>query len=298
MTWTFDRPTISSAAASVSRRPAVVAMLNPAANRWAGVEAVADREVRQVAREVADRAKLLEAAAEMASGADRVLDQDRQAGQAESFGGVAQAQRERGDPLVDRTASVTAGMQHEILGADLAARSSSPRKQAIDLAADDGVERRQVDQVVDVDDQRVKVVALAAARSRAICCASQPRACHMRGLAEKIWKVFAPSSTAVSAAVSSEPRVNVWIPSRRGYIVPKRLSLPNNCRMAAGRGGGAVCGRGRDVFPRDRILTEAIGTNVLAMHRPHGFVVHAPAPQLGNSIPHNCYKPSPGAFSL
>jgi hypothetical protein len=31
----------------------------------------------------------------------------------------------------------------------------------------------------------------------------------MRGLALKIWKVLAPSSAAVSAAVSSEPRVNV-----------------------------------------------------------------------------------------
>jgi len=41
----------------------------------------------------------------------------------------------------------------------------------------------------------------------------------MRGLAGKIWKVLAPSSAAVSAAVSSDPRVKVWIPRRRGYSV-------------------------------------------------------------------------------
>jgi hypothetical protein len=50
----------------------------------------------------------------------------------------------------------------------------------------------------------------------------------MRGLAEKIWKVFAPSSAAVSAAVSSDPRVKVWIPSRRGYIVSERLNDQRN----------------------------------------------------------------------
>jgi hypothetical protein len=31
----------------------------------------------------------------------------------------------------------------------------------------------------------------------------------MRGLAEKIWKVFAPNSAARKAAVSSEPEVKV-----------------------------------------------------------------------------------------
>jgi len=31
----------------------------------------------------------------------------------------------------------------------------------------------------------------------------------MRGLAEKIWNVFAPSSAALSAALSSEPAIDV-----------------------------------------------------------------------------------------
>jgi hypothetical protein len=40
----------------------------------------------------------------------------------------------------------------------------------------------------------------------------------MRGLAEKIWKVFAPSRWAVSAASSSDFERDVWIPIRRnGY---------------------------------------------------------------------------------
>jgi hypothetical protein len=37
---------------------------------------------------------------------------------------------------------------------------------------------------------------------------------HCRGLEEKIWNVFAPSSTALSAARSSEPAMDVWIPIR------------------------------------------------------------------------------------
>jgi hypothetical protein len=40
----------------------------------------------------------------------------------------------------------------------------------------------------------------------------------MRGLAEKIWKVFAPSLWAVSAASSSDFERDVWMPIRRnGY---------------------------------------------------------------------------------
>jgi len=37
----------------------------------------------------------------------------------------------------------------------------------------------------------------------------------MRGLAEKIWKVLAPSSAALRAAFSSDPDVKVWMPRRR-----------------------------------------------------------------------------------
>ena len=38
---------------------------------------------------------------------------------------------------------------------------------------------------------------------------------HMRGLAEKIWKVFAPSSCALRAVFSSVPWLVVWIPILR-----------------------------------------------------------------------------------
>jgi hypothetical protein len=36
----------------------------------------------------------------------------------------------------------------------------------------------------------------------------------MRGLAEKIWKQLAPSSTALCAAFTSAPDVEVWMPIR------------------------------------------------------------------------------------
>jgi len=41
----------------------------------------------------------------------------------------------------------------------------------------------------------------------------------MRGLAEKIWKVLAPSSAALRAASSSDFDREVWIPMRRTAIV-------------------------------------------------------------------------------
>ena len=45
----------------------------------------------------------------------------------------------------------------------------------------------------------------------------------MRGLAEKIWKVFAPSSAARRAALSSDFEREVWIPMRRTAIVTSML---------------------------------------------------------------------------
>jgi hypothetical protein len=38
---------------------------------------------------------------------------------------------------------------------------------------------------------------------------------HILGLAEKIWKVFAPNSAAFKAAFSRDPALDVWIPIRR-----------------------------------------------------------------------------------
>jgi hypothetical protein len=38
---------------------------------------------------------------------------------------------------------------------------------------------------------------------------------HIRGLAEKIWNVFAPASAALSAAFSSDFEMEVWSPRRK-----------------------------------------------------------------------------------
>lgn len=38
---------------------------------------------------------------------------------------------------------------------------------------------------------------------------------HCRGLEVKIWNVLAPSSTASSAARSSDPAIEVWSPIRK-----------------------------------------------------------------------------------
>src|SRR5579875_915362 len=71
-----------------------------------------------------------------------------------------------------------------------------------------------------------------AARRRLICSGSGGRARHMRGLAEKIWNVFAPNAAALRAAFSSEPEVKVWIPRRRNRY---RNSL--ECADAGRRAG-------------------------------------------------------------
>src|SRR5689334_14963818 len=94
-----------------------------------------------------------------------------------------------------------------------------------------------------------------AARSSLICWASAPRARHIRGLAEKIWKVLAPSSAAVNAAVSREPRVKVWMPRRRGLHRIRALERPEE-----GWAGTLLLGRSERLgalVPDHRVLAQA-----------------------------------------
>jgi hypothetical protein len=45
---------------------------------------------------------------------------------------------------------------------------------------------------------------------------------HMRGLAEKIWKVLAPIRAAVSAEFSSDLAMEVWAPIRKRNLDSNR----------------------------------------------------------------------------
>jgi hypothetical protein len=47
----------------------------------------------------------------------------------------------------------------------------------------------------------------------------------MRGLEEKIWKVFAPRSWAFSAAFSSDPEIDVWMPIRKTECSSYQMGL-------------------------------------------------------------------------
>jgi hypothetical protein len=47
----------------------------------------------------------------------------------------------------------------------------------------------------------------------------------MRGLAEKIWKVFAPSACAFRAAFSRERERDVWMPMRRIEMITADAGL-------------------------------------------------------------------------
>ena len=64
-------------------------------------------------------------------------------------------------------APVTAGMEHEILGADGVGALQLAAEGVDGFGADHRVERGEVDQVVDVDDQRVEVVAVACGAKQA-----------------------------------------------------------------------------------------------------------------------------------
>ena len=84
----------------------------------ARVEAVADRKVGKIAREIADRLQFLEAAAEVASGADGVLDQHGEVRRVNAVRRVAQAEHEGGDSFFDGVAAIASGMQNQVLRAD------------------------------------------------------------------------------------------------------------------------------------------------------------------------------------
>ena len=78
-----------------------------------------------------------------------------------SLGSVAQSQGESGDALLHGVAPVTAGMDHQILGADRDGALHLAAEGVDGLGADHRIERCQVDQIIDVDHQRRKVEALA-----------------------------------------------------------------------------------------------------------------------------------------
>ena len=70
-------------------------------------------------------------------------------------------------PFFDRLALVVAGMQHQVLGADGCGALQFAAESGDGFGADHRVERGEVDQVVDVDGQRVEVVTVACGAKQA-----------------------------------------------------------------------------------------------------------------------------------
>ena len=111
-------------------------------------------------------------------------------------------------------------MRHQVFGADRLGALQFATKRRDRLLTNHRIDRRQVDQVVHVDRQRPQIQPLSRpAKCRDRRPSSGMDARHIRGLAEKIWKVLAPSSAAFSAAFSSEPAMEVWMPIRRDFML-------------------------------------------------------------------------------
>ena len=136
MTWTFEMPEHLLDARGRWSAARGGRDIEAGGEQVAGVEAVADREIGQVARQIADGLQFFEAAAEVASRADRVLDQHGEMRRVNAVRGVAQAEHERGDPFFDGVAAIAAGMQHQVLRADRRGALQFAAKALDRLAAD------------------------------------------------------------------------------------------------------------------------------------------------------------------
>ena len=76
-------------------------------------------------------------------------------------GGVAESEGESGDAFLDGMAAVAAGMNHQILGADGDGALQLAAEGIDGFCADYRIERGEVDQIVDVDDERREIKTLA-----------------------------------------------------------------------------------------------------------------------------------------
>ena len=103
-------------------------------------------------------------------------------------------------------ALVISRMRHQIFRADGDCALQFPAERFDRFRANLLVRRREIDQIVVVNHQRRQVVFLARPIQERDRGSARDDAFHCRGLDEKIWKVFAPSSAALSADRSGRPR--------------------------------------------------------------------------------------------
>lgn len=127
----------------------------------AGVEAEAGGDVDEVVGELAEGLELFEFAAEVGAGAGGVFEKDGEVARAEAVDGVAEGEDDGGDALFDGLVAIAAGVDDEVFGADGGGAFDFGAEAGDGFGADDGVERGEVDEVVDVDGEGAEVVAFA-----------------------------------------------------------------------------------------------------------------------------------------
>ena len=129
--------------------------------QMAGVEAEAYGDVGKIRSELAQRLQLFEARAEVRAGARGIFEKNREAARGETVRGVAEAENESRDTFFHGLVPIAAGVHYEIFGVDRDRTLDFTPETGDGFGADFGVERREVDQVVDVDGERAKIVPLA-----------------------------------------------------------------------------------------------------------------------------------------
>jgi hypothetical protein len=125
--------------------------LEAGGQQMAGVEAVADGQGRHAARQIADRAQLLEARADQAAAAGRAFEQQPEMADCEAIRCFGQAVNEVHDAFLDALPAVGAGVGDQVLGADRGGALELAAEGENRFRADRRVDRREVDKIVVVN---------------------------------------------------------------------------------------------------------------------------------------------------
>jgi len=119
----------------------------------AGIETIRDGQIGFAGGEIANEAQLFEALADARATAHGVFEQHSEARSAEAGRGCREPESEGREPVFKRLVFVIARMQYEVFGANGFGAVEFAAKRRDRLRADFRIERREVDQIVGVDDE-------------------------------------------------------------------------------------------------------------------------------------------------
>ena len=192
------------------------AMSKPGGQQMAGVEAIADGQRCELARQqITNRPQLFQTCRRSARPPRRVLQQHRQPPRFRTAERLPHNQAKGRDALSQRTwPLVLPGWPPQVVCANGTAARVQFAAESVDrIFANLRVEHRPDHQVVGVDRQRLQVKALASLCRSSIWLDGRDGPPHARA-GGKIWKVLAPRPAAMTAAFSRDLDREVWMPIR------------------------------------------------------------------------------------